>query len=181
MLLFAFCLSTNEGKEEKCICVLWARSFQQRAHLLCLSVRAPENSYTCTRVRFCSSREFSALESIWPRRYQQMYKIDSTQHAEERDVLTNTEVKNREVYPSEREREYYYSTRRWWWFLLVSKWWFLKNNQNDFVVKEFRIIIISMMRTLIARPSFVQKDVFTNGQTSPTTLSLAGRRRSRRS
>ena len=41
----------------------------------------------------------------------------------ERDILTNTEVKTRAVYPSEREREYYYtttmvSTTKW---LVVSK------------------------------------------------------------
>ena len=57
-----------------------------------------------------------------------------------------------------------------------TKWWFLKNNQNVFVVKEFHII---SMRTLIAL-SFV-RNIFTNGQTYPTTRSLAGRRRSRRS
>ena len=45
-----------------------------------------------------------------------------------------------------------------------TKWWFLKNNQNVFVVKEFHII---SMRTLIAL-SFV-RDIFTNGQTYPTT------------
>ena len=79
MLLFAFCLSTNEGKEGKYERFVSTRL--QRAHLLCLCLNSSENSCTCTRVCFCSSCEFSALESTRPRRYQQMY-IDSTTYGE---------------------------------------------------------------------------------------------------
>ena len=138
----------------------------QRAHLLCLSLNASENSCTCTRVCFCSSCEFSALESTRPRRYQQMY-IDSTTYGEGHfDKYGSQKPRVARA----REKEYYYTTT----MVSTTKWWFLKHNQNDFVVKEFHII---SMRTLIAL-SFV-RDIFTNGQTYPTTRSLAGRRRSR--
>ena len=48
-----------------------------RAYLLSLALNAPENSYKYTYTRFYSSCEFSALESLRPSRYQQMYKSNN--------------------------------------------------------------------------------------------------------
>ena len=53
--------------------VLWSLVCT-RAYLLYLALNAPENSYKYTYTRFYSSCEFSALESLQPSRYQQMYR-----------------------------------------------------------------------------------------------------------